>query len=207
MARLTVIDGPDLGNEYEFEPEELRSEAVVLGRDPRARVALSDNAISREHCRLRATPRGFRVVDLGSRNRTYVNGDPVEDCMLRDGDVLRIGDTDLKFEDDGSSVELFGAASTIIKKVPIDEAVRKNGTNGTNGNGDAGLLEGGLERAVSSMKSLLDAARTLGQSRSVPELLERYLSTVTQAVGGTRAAYLVKQRKRWVSKASHSVHS
>src|SRR5690606_17008240 len=124
MAKITIIDGPDLGCEYPL-PERGSLDTVVIGRDPGADIVLNDQAASREHCRLVGTRQGHRLVDLGSRNRTFVNGEPIEEAFLRDGDVVRIGDTDLRFEDEGAAIETTGVASTIIREIPINGARRK----------------------------------------------------------------------------------
>ena len=91
MASLLIIDGPGLGTEYELTPSRGESTSeTVLGRDPRVDIPLEDNAVSREHCRIEASYTGFRLTDLDSRNRTYLNNDPVEACWLKDGDILNI---------------------------------------------------------------------------------------------------------------------
>ena len=89
MARLIVVDGPDLGTEFELErPPSGETVRLTIGRDPRVALTLADSAVSREHCRVDATTAGFRLVDLESRNRTYLNADPVERCWLENGDRL-----------------------------------------------------------------------------------------------------------------------
>ena len=49
------------------------------------------DAVSRRHVELRAVEGGHHLVDLGSLNGTYVNGDRVDDVRLRSGMELRIG--------------------------------------------------------------------------------------------------------------------
>ncbi|MEC9351933.1 MAG: sigma 54-interacting transcriptional regulator [Planctomycetota bacterium] len=118
MARLIIIDGPGLGTEYELTPSKGESTAeTILGRDPRVDIPLNDNAVSREHCRIETSYTGFRLTDLDSRNKTYLNNDPVETGWLKDGDVLVIGDTELRFENDSPEVEGTAYSSTILKKV------------------------------------------------------------------------------------------
>ena len=78
MAKLIVVDGSDFGNEYDLTVGDERA-PFIIGRDPRATISLSDNAISREHCKLEVTHRGIHLSDLRSRNRTYVNGDPIDE--------------------------------------------------------------------------------------------------------------------------------
>ena len=68
---------------------------LEIGRD-RVGVTIVDDGVSRRHLKLLPSPLGLQVVDLGSRNGTLLNGVPVAGQMnLVDGDVLRIGRTDL----------------------------------------------------------------------------------------------------------------
>lgn len=69
--------------------------ALEIGRD-QVGVTITDDGISRRHLKLLPSPLGLSVVDLGSRNGTLLNGVPVTNrTNLADGDVIRIGRTDL----------------------------------------------------------------------------------------------------------------
>lgn len=68
------------------------SRPMVLGRHPGCEIHLPARQISREHARIFATATGYFVEDLGSKNGTFVNGEPATRPLpLRDGDVLQIG--------------------------------------------------------------------------------------------------------------------
>jgi pSer/pThr/pTyr-binding forkhead associated (FHA) protein len=57
-----------------------------------------DADVSRRHAHITRTPNGWVLVDDGSRNGCYVNGERVADqSALNDGDVLRFGDTVVLF--------------------------------------------------------------------------------------------------------------
>lgn len=66
---------------------------LTIGRDSGNEIVLTDLLVSRRHARLEPTPYGFQVHDLGSSNRTFVNGVPVTSAPLQDGDLLTIGRT------------------------------------------------------------------------------------------------------------------
>jgi class 3 adenylate cyclase len=70
-----------------------------IGRLPDNDVALVwDDEVSRHHAHIARTEEGCVLVDDGSRNGTYVNGERVtERRALNDGDVLRFGDTVVLF--------------------------------------------------------------------------------------------------------------
>ena len=69
MASLFVIQGADQGKRFEF-----MSSPVALGRDSSNAIRLHDTEISRRHAELRLEREGYRIVDLGSANGTFVNG-------------------------------------------------------------------------------------------------------------------------------------
>jgi hypothetical protein len=72
---------------------------VSIGRLPECTVAVNDSNISRRHAEVRVTPTAFVVVDLGSTNGTMVNGIQIAgEQRLRDGDIVSVGSTHLRFE-------------------------------------------------------------------------------------------------------------
>jgi hypothetical protein len=89
-AALVLADGSRVA---------LGEEDATIGRLPDCAVALSDPQVSRHHAQLRRSPEGYRVVDLGSTNGTTVNGAPVADHLLRDGDTIGVGNTQIRFEE------------------------------------------------------------------------------------------------------------
>jgi hypothetical protein len=71
----------------------------VVGRAGSADLALSDPEVSRQHFEIVREASGiYRVHDLDSKNGLFVNGAPVEKSLLRSGDVVRAGDTVLRFD-------------------------------------------------------------------------------------------------------------
>jgi class 3 adenylate cyclase len=70
-----------------------------IGRLPDNDIApIWDHGVSRRHAHITRTAQGWALVDEGSHNGCYVNGERVTDQRaLRDGDVLRFGDTVVVF--------------------------------------------------------------------------------------------------------------
>src|SRR5688500_16945121 len=70
------------------------SETLRVGRGSENNdvpVPLKFKSISRRHVEIRRESDNYRVVDLGSSNGVFVNGQKVENVILQDGDDIRIG--------------------------------------------------------------------------------------------------------------------
>lgn len=93
MARLLIRSGPAAG-----EVLELSQAAQVLGRDASADVQIDDASVSRQHAKILSDAEGgVSIVDLESKNGTYVNGIRVDLRVLRHGDRVTLGDVELEF--------------------------------------------------------------------------------------------------------------
>ena len=70
----------------------------VIGRAPEAAIQVDSGGVSRLHAQITVAGREARVEDLGSKNGTFVGGQPVTGAReLADGDELRIGPVSLTF--------------------------------------------------------------------------------------------------------------
>ncbi len=76
----------------------LTDATVTLGRAAECEIRLADTSVSRRHAEVRRQGSNIVVVDLGSTNGTKVNGSPVRERRLADGDEITVGTTSLRFE-------------------------------------------------------------------------------------------------------------
>ena len=64
---------------------------LVIGRNTDCDIVVPDRQVSRHHARLRLSPEGIFLEDLGSKNGTHHNGLATSDAVvLHDGDVIQI---------------------------------------------------------------------------------------------------------------------
>ncbi|MBI4872608.1 MAG: sigma 54-dependent Fis family transcriptional regulator [Candidatus Riflebacteria bacterium] len=89
---VRVEKGPDRDAQAEL------CDALVLGRDSRCDLPLSDPSASFHHARLDRGPSQIVVEDLGSTNGTFINSVRVEKGLASAGDRLRVGETVLVLE-------------------------------------------------------------------------------------------------------------
>ncbi|SNT14559.1 DUF3662 and FHA domain-containing protein [Rhodococcoides kyotonense] len=74
---------------------QLRHGQNIIGRGQDAQFRLPDTGVSRRHVEIRWDGRVAMLSDLGSTNGTTVNGAPVQDWQLADGDVIRAGHSEI----------------------------------------------------------------------------------------------------------------
>lgn len=76
----------------------LRPGENILGREPEDGINLDSPTVSRRHARISISGTEALIEDLGSKNGTFVGGEPVStDVQLKDGDEIRIGSVVCRF--------------------------------------------------------------------------------------------------------------
>lgn len=78
----------------------LTKDNFCIGRTPENDLEVKDSLISRRHSSIVKRGDRYIVYDLGSSNGTYVNQDRVEMRVLENGDVIRLGDTEITYVDE-----------------------------------------------------------------------------------------------------------
>ncbi len=94
MAQLVIVRGTGSGERID-----LKSFPVIVGRDPAVpdSIPIKDDEISRQHFLIKRRGRLYVLQDLDSKNGTYLNGDRVQNSILRNGDNILLGSTELNF--------------------------------------------------------------------------------------------------------------
>jgi pSer/pThr/pTyr-binding forkhead associated (FHA) protein len=88
---LQLVSGADAGKRLIIEP----GKSGRFGRSQDAELVASEPHISRMHFRIDCSQSGCRIVDLQSRNGTFVNDERVTEADVRPGDEIRAGETKL----------------------------------------------------------------------------------------------------------------
>lgn len=96
-ACLVAIAGPLLGTRVELDGSPL-----TIGRSSESGLTIPHASVSRHHCRVVRENRIHILEDLGSTNKTYVNGIVISRTELADGDRIKLGDSVFKYFEMGS---------------------------------------------------------------------------------------------------------
>ena len=190
MYRLIYQDG-DTPQTYTFIAGE-----VVIGRSPDCQVVLKDFGISRNHAKILVADEGVRIFDLKSKNGTQVNGVPVVEAPLKDGDRILLGKFQITF---GKTLEgkvvldeakpLSEEAGTIIRSVGelsrlLAPAEASSVTPAAEAKKAPDVQE--IEKSNRILKVLTKFSETLIAVRPVEEVLEQVMDIVFDHVPADR---------------------
>ena len=177
--KLVVLSGPRAGRTFPVGPQ-----AFSIGRNSGNSLRVLDLSASRHHCRVEPTESGFLLRDLGSRLGTFVNGRPVQEHHLREGDLITVGETLFLFQ--------AGAGATVGAEIP---ALADEGSFAARTTIDCAPDRARAARLESrDFQSLLQIAGALQSTRSTAELARSLLEQVLKAIPGERAALLLADR-------------
>jgi len=161
-----------------FKPETAEEERIpvgsrlVIGRTADCGLILEDPAASRHHLEIRRENDEYRFRDLGSTNGTLVNGVRREEGVLKPGDRLQIGQTELVFEiretADSTHDEL-------LNRTVLDLDRRK-------------ALAPDESKAADLLKAMYAVSNEITTTFDLCELVDRILETTMRAVDGQRGA-------------------
>lgn len=91
--RLVMIAGPAVGV-----PFSLMDQRIVVGRGEECDLPINDTSVSRVHAEILALGNGkYEIKDRGSSNGVRINGVELERAIVEAGDVIELGDVQLKF--------------------------------------------------------------------------------------------------------------
>jgi pSer/pThr/pTyr-binding forkhead associated (FHA) protein len=91
---LEQIAGPGAPCEHKLEQDE-----IVIGRSAQAGIFIDGNGVSRSHLSIRRSGPEYGFTDLNSANGVYLNSVKTHSAVLREGDVIQIGDVVFVFHE------------------------------------------------------------------------------------------------------------
>ena len=197
MYRLTYQDG-ETPQSFTF-----ASGDVVIGRSPDCQIVLRDFGISRNHAKVVVGESGdARIMDLKSKNGTQVNGVPVVEAPLRDGDRILLGKFELTFTkaleskvvlDDAKP--LSEEAGTIIRSVgELSRLLTGAGPPKTalDTRQPAPVDVQEIEKSNRILKVLTSVAETLIAVRPVEEVLHQVMDIVFEHMPADRGFLMLE---------------
>jgi pSer/pThr/pTyr-binding forkhead associated (FHA) protein len=94
MSRTRIIVLVDDKPEKEYM---LGHETTTIGRSAESTIHLPHHDVSRQHATVIHEGDAYKIIDRGSPNGVFVNGDRITERVLQDGDVIQLGRRKLMF--------------------------------------------------------------------------------------------------------------
>jgi pSer/pThr/pTyr-binding forkhead associated (FHA) protein len=95
MAKLVVLTAGMTGRTHE-----LKVERTTIGRVEDNTFQIAEPSVSSHHCEVLLRGNDIVVHDLDSTNGTFINGEKVSQKELKSGQILRLGQVELRLETD-----------------------------------------------------------------------------------------------------------
>ena len=93
MAKLVVLSEGLTGLTYE-----LKVDKTTIGRLEDNAFQIAEPSVSSHHCELIQRGSDIVVKDLSSTNGTFVNGEKITEAALKPGQILRLGQVEMRLE-------------------------------------------------------------------------------------------------------------
>jgi signal transduction histidine kinase len=177
------------------------TEPVTIGRADGQPICIPHPSLSRQHALIECTDGRYFVVDLQSKNGTFVNGTQVRRRELRFGDTLRLGDLNFLFMDkspaalspdsNGNGTDPLAALRPqvvrAVTRVPLQELVRET----PSGDGLSVASEAAATRTRDKLRILLEVAKLFSASDNIDVVLGQILDLAFQILHVDRGAVLL----------------
>ena len=195
--RLIAISGSFKGTAFPLTADE-----ISIGRDKSNTISLNEQSVSRRHCLIKRNqssvpgrPDGFSILDLESYNGTFVNGLPVLEQPLVQGDQVALGDLRFLF-----LIEEAEPVETSRPEAPADlitrSTVKLKREEAFYLRPDK-VLEGQPDdsRVACELNVLLKISTTVNSIRDLRELQRRLLELILEVIPAEREAILLADER------------
>jgi pSer/pThr/pTyr-binding forkhead associated (FHA) protein len=115
MAKLVIQNQGMTGRAHE-----LSVDRTTIGRVEDNTFQIADPSVSSHHCEVHLRGSDIVIRDLNSTNGSFINGNKTEEGVLKPGQVLRLGQVELKLEVEGAAATSPSAPSGAPVKKQVD---------------------------------------------------------------------------------------
>jgi phosphoserine phosphatase RsbU/P len=212
--------------DYEPSVVKLDKLRLTIGRSSRNDVCLGDPFASRLHAEIRKEGDQVLLVDTGSANGTYLNGQRVSGAIrLEIGDLIRIGETEIEYSSgdqsmlSGATVMLSGPAAAQLPADTITSPIGSRSTSDLISSIQSGIISGELRKPSgvqaarapeSAGRDLLSIVSQVGIAllprTSLEDTLKLTIDLVFQAIPAERGFLFLKEGDDLICKIARGAH-
>src|SRR5882757_1204629 len=97
MAKLVLLSAGMTGRTHE-----LKVDKTTIGRLEDNSFQIAEPSVSSHHCEVLVKGADVVIKDLNSTNGTFINGEKISEAPLKPGQLLRLGNVELRLESDSA---------------------------------------------------------------------------------------------------------
>jgi adenylate cyclase len=182
---------------------ELKFGLNTIGREISNTIILLHKSLSRHHAQVIINDEGVMMKDLGSLNKTFVNEREIDQCPLRNGDLVRCGSVLFKFvhsiekpqapaplKDETANLSILRRFSPEQTRVEMQELLQQESSKY-----QRSVLklrqEDVTQRAVDKLKILLEVSKQLSSPEENERLFEKILDLLFEIMNVDRSVILL----------------
>jgi pSer/pThr/pTyr-binding forkhead associated (FHA) protein len=98
MAKLVILSQGMTGRSHE-----LKVDKTTIGRVDDNTFPIAEASVSSHHCEILLRGSDVVIKDLNSTNGTFINGEKISEAVLKPGQILRLGQVELRLETEASA--------------------------------------------------------------------------------------------------------
>jgi Nif-specific regulatory protein len=172
----------------------LLSDSFTIGRAVTNDLVLLSRAVSRYHCAIRRQGTKLVLMDVGGRQLTFLNGQPIQESVLRAGDRIGVADSEFIVSIDGEDGEILPVPAlreepitlvNLVERAPEDSIFLQSE--------DAVQAASTDRRSARALEALLRIASEVNAFRSPDALARRLVELTLQAIPAQRGAVLLAE--------------
>ena len=191
MIQLGVANGPQQGTVFKLEDE-----SCTIGRSLSNEVILYDDKVSGRHAAIVRSAGRILIRDLNSTNGTFLNGLPVEAAVIKDGDRVRLGDTEMVFHCSGPQPVADTAVVTLLSDTAESSPVIRETVRSSEGSTmfEVDLGEVSLDALVAAhrnLRALYKVNSVFNSTYDLSTLFERIMDQIFEVTRATRGVLMV----------------
>src|SRR5262245_13630730 len=192
--KLVAITGPLQGAIFTL------TEDTSIGRDPSNLICINDRSISRHHCVIKNEGGALKIIDLNSRNGTWLGDVPVMHGLLDHGSRIKIGDVVfllLLREHEDEAAPIFNPVEfddeRLVTLAMMD--LQQNDPIYLHPEKVSAALSPGA-RMARDLNALLKISRVIHSTHGAEELKRQLLELILEVIPAERGSILLASKDR-----------
>src|SRR6516162_4070073 len=125
MAKLVLLSAGMTGRTHE-----LKTEKTTVGRVEDNTFQIAEPSVSSHHCEVLLKGTDVIVKDLNSTNGTFINGEKIAEAPLKPGQILRLGQVEIRLETDAAPAAPKKLSQTMVMQRGVSLTELEQGARG-----------------------------------------------------------------------------